>query len=132
MGGVDTSVITTAAPLLVIACVGVALLLRAKKSSSMRSLAVAWPHTMGTVLSASVQVSHQGTSRHESPLVLYAYQVNGQVFQGHRVRVGDEMGRVRVAGGASSASSTIARYPAGASVIVYYDPTNPANSALER
>jgi hypothetical protein len=48
------------------------------------------------------------------------------------VRVGDEFGRIRVAGTDSSASHTVARYPAGASVIVYYDPTNPANCALER
>lgn len=132
MGGVDTSIITTVAPLLVLAGLGVALLLRARRSSTVPSLAGSWPHTMGTVLSATLQVSHQGNSRQENPLVLYAYQVNGQVFQGHRVRVGDEMGRVRVAGAPSSASSTIARYPAGASVIVYYDPSNPANSALER
>ena len=132
MGVVNSSVVTTVAPLLVIAGVGAVLFLRARKSTAVRSLAGGWPHTMGTVLSATLQVSTQGKARHEAPLVLYAYQVNGQVFQGDRVRVGDDLGRVRVAGVASSASSTIARYPAGASVIVYYDPTNPANSALER
>ncbi|MGB8858486.1 MAG: DUF3592 domain-containing protein [Ilumatobacteraceae bacterium] len=120
------------APLLVLAGLAVHLLMRSRRSASARSMAVGWPHTMGTVLSATVQVSHHGTSRQESPLVLYAYQVNGQVFQGHRVRVGDELGRVRVAGTDSSASNTVARYPSGASVIVYYDPSNPANSALER
>ena len=64
--------------------------------------------------------------------MLYAYQVNGEVFQGHRVRVGDEFGRTRVAGAESSASHTVARYASGTSVIVYYDPTNPSCSALER
>ncbi|MDO8362868.1 MAG: DUF3592 domain-containing protein [Actinomycetota bacterium] len=130
--GIDTSTITVVAPLVVLALVGVSLLLRTQKSSSARSVASDWPHTMGTVLSASVQVSHSGNSRHETPLVLYAYQVNGQLFQGHRVRVGDEYGRVRVAGTDSSASNTVARYQAGASVVVFYDPSNPSNSALER
>jgi hypothetical protein len=132
MGGVDTSIITRVVPLLVLAGVAVWLIVRVRRSASTRSLAVAWPHTKGTVLSATVQVSHNGTSRHESPLVLYAYQVNGQVFQGHRVRFGDEYGRIAVGGTETSASNTVARYPSGASVIVYYDPSNPANSALER
>lgn len=132
MGGFDTSIIVTVTPLLVAAVVGIFIALRLRKGSAARSLANSWPHTMGTVLSATVQVSHHANSRQESPLVLYAYQVHGQVFQGSRVRVGDEFGRVRTAGTESSASNTVARYPAGASVIVYYDPTNPASSALER
>lgn len=132
MGGFDTSIIFTLTPLLVAACVGVWIAMRLRKGSSARSLAVSWPHTMGTVISATVQVSHHANSRQEAPLVLYAYQVQGEVFQGSRVRVGDEFGRVRTAGTESSASNTVARYPAGACVIVYYDPTNPANSALER
>jgi hypothetical protein len=132
MGGVDTSIITTVAPLLVLAGLAVWVVVRMRRSASTRSLAVAWPHTKGTVLSATVQVSQHGNSRHESPLVLYAYQVNGQVFQGHRVRFGDEYGRTGIAGTETSASNTVARYPSGASVVVYYDPSNPANSALER
>ena len=132
MGGFDTSIITIVAPLLVIAAVGGYVVSRTRKSSSTRSLAIGWPHTKGTVLSATVQVSHHGNSRQEAPLVLYAYQVNGQVFQGHRVRVGDGFGRTRVAGTESSAANTVARYPSGAPVTVYYDPTNPSCSALER
>jgi hypothetical protein len=132
MGGVDTSIITTVVPLLALAGLAVWLVVRARRSSSTRSLAGAWPQTKGTVLSATVQVSHHGSSRHESPLVLYAYQVNGQVFQGQRVRFGDEYGRIAVGGTETSASNTVARYPSGASVVVYYDPANPANSALER
>jgi hypothetical protein len=81
-----------------------------------------WPHTMGTVLSSTLQVSRAGAVRVENPLVYYAYQVNGQVFQGRRVRA---------AGAPPDGSSTVARYPAGASVIVYYDPDDPSISALE-
>jgi hypothetical protein len=130
--GVDTSTLTVAAPLAVVGAVAASVGLRARRARSVRSLAARWPLTRGTVLSATVQVSHQGRSRHETPLVLYTYQVNGQVFQGRQVRAGDEFGRVRVNGAASSASHTVARYPAGSCVEVYYDPANPANSALER
>ncbi len=131
MTGIDTSTITWVAPVLVLAAIGMSLVSRQRRQGTVRSLASGWPRTVGTVLSSSVQVSRSGNSRHETPLVLYTYQVNGAVFQGRQVRVGDEFGRIRVAGGSSSASNTVARYPAGASVAVYYDPANPANSALE-
>ncbi len=122
MGAIDTSTITVVAPLLIVGLVGASLLVRARRATSIRSVASQWPRTMGTVLSSTVQVGHGGGSRNEQPLVYYAYQVNGEVFQGHRVRVG------RIP---SSASSTIARYPAGSPVVVYYDPSDPRNSALE-
>ncbi len=132
MGGLDTGIITVVAPLLVIAGLGGCVVSLMRQSSSAGSLSTGWEHTKGTVLSATVQVSPNGNLRQEAPLVLYAYQVNGQVFQGHRVRAGDAFGRTRVVGTESSASNTVARYPSGAPVIVYYDPTNPSCSALER
>ena len=132
MGGFDTSIVATALPVAVLASLGAFFAARLRKNSTSRSLAVAWPQTMGTVLSATVQVAQRGNTRQEAPLVLYAYQVDGQVFQGHRVRVADEPGRARLSDADSSASNTVARYPSGAPVVVYYDPTNPANSALER
>jgi len=131
MGGFATNIIVTVSPLLIVAVALVATRVR-RIASSGRSTALSWPHTTGTVLSASLQVSQQGSGRQELPLVFYAYQVNGQVFRGNRVRVGDELGRNRSAGTDNSASSTVARYPAGAPVIVYYDPTDPSCSALER
>ena len=132
MGGFDTSILATALPGAVLASVGSFFSARRRRGSPSRSLAVAWPQTMGTVLSATVQVAQRGNTRQEAPLVLYAYQVDGQVFQGHRVRASNETGRVRLVDADSSASNTVARYPSGAPVVVYYDPTNPANSALER
>ena len=132
MGGFDTSILATALPVAVTAGVCAFFSARFRKASTSRSLAVTWPQTMGTVLSATVQVAQRGTTRQEAPIVLYAYQVDGQVFQGHRVRASDDPGRARLADADRSASNTVARYPSGAPVVVYYDPTNPANSALER
>lgn len=132
MGGVDTEVLATALPAVVLASVGAFFTARFRKNATPRSMAGAWPHTMGTVLSATVQVAQRGTTRQEAPIVLYAYQVDGQLFQGHRVRASDDPGRARLADADSSATNTVARYPSGAAVVVYYDPENPANSALER
>lgn len=132
MGGFDTSILTTVLPVAVLASMGAFFTARFRKNSTSRSLAMAWPQTMGTVLSATVQVVQRGSTRQEAPLVLYAYQVDGQVFQGHRVRASTESGRARLVDADSRASNTVARYPSGAPVVVYYDPMNPANSALER
>jgi hypothetical protein len=120
MGAFTASTVTLVTPLLVVMVVGAALLVHARRPSSPGSSP--WARTMGTVLSATVQVGTAGSSRSELPLVFYAYQVNGEVFQGHRVRR---------ANGVCNASTTIARYPAGSSVVVWYDPSDPANSALE-
>lgn len=81
-----------------------------------------WPSTTGTVLSASVQVGTSGDHRTEQPLVYYAYQVNGQLFQGHRLRF---------SGSPLQAAAVVDRCSAGSAVIVFYDPGNPANSTLE-
>lgn len=132
MGGFDTSSLATVLPAAVLASVGAFFTALFRKGSTTRSLAVAWPQTMGTVLSATVQVAQRGNMRQEAPLVLYAYQVDGQVFQGHRVRASNDSGRIRLVDADCSASNTVARYPSGAPVVVYYDPMNPANSALER
>jgi hypothetical protein len=77
---------------------------------------------MGTVLSSTVQVSNNGVGRVDSPLVLYAFQVGEQRFQGDRVTAN---------GRAPDAAEVVARYPTGANVVVYYDPADPAQSALE-
>lgn len=74
-------------------------------------------HTSGTVISSTVQVPAQ------VPLVIYSYSVDGEVFRCQRVRSADE--------GGDSAAATVARYPAGASVVVYYDPRNPSDALLE-
>jgi len=81
-----------------------------------------WLRTQGTVLSSTVQVRQQGAARLEVPLVLYAYQVDGQKFQGERIRC---------TGHRASRDAT-KRYPAGSRVDVYYDPRDPSVCALER
>lgn len=77
--------------------------------------------THGTVISSTVQVPSR------VPLVLYTYCVDGTTFRGNRVN--DEARWSRRRG--RDAEATVARYPAGAPVVVYYDPDNPAESILE-
>ncbi len=124
IGGLDTTTVSLiafcVAPVVIVLVVSSRVMRRRSRAS--RPLAADWPHTSGTVLSATVQVNRQGAGRPETPIVLYAYQVDGRFFQGSRVKLR----------GIAEASAALARYPAGACVTVYYDPADPAHSALER
>lgn len=102
-----------------------------------------WSQTTGTiVMSAASAGGRPGGRRgsgpmttravrakHKSPEVVYAYSVGGHVYQGTRIRV-EGSGRSVVPG--TGGLATIERYPAGATVTVYYDPANPWDAALER
>lgn len=127
--GVITAICTTCLPVLIIGGLGVFLLRRAGQSNAARQAAQAWSSTTGNVLMSTIQVRRSGRSRSEIPVVVYQYEVRGQMYQGQVIRAGDQYGTIRVMG---QAQATVARYPVGMSVTVYYDPANPANAALER
>jgi hypothetical protein len=116
-------------PILILAGLGVFLYRQSRRAGAMRTAAQDWSQTQGTVLASTIQVRRTGRSRSEIPVVLYQYEVGGKMFQGKTIRVGEGYFNVRVAG---QAQAIVARYPAGARATVYYDPANPAASALER
>jgi hypothetical protein len=85
-----------------------------------------WPSTMGTVVSSEIELrsdSDSGTT--EYPAVTYSYQVNGQAYQNEKLAPGPEIG-------GSGARKVVAKYPAGAQVMVFYDPQKPSDAVLER
>ena len=94
--------------------------------------AVDWPLAPGTVTSSQ-------TARRWSfgggvwmaglwyvPDISYRYDVDGQKFSGRHVFLSDT-GFAKL----GNAREVIARYPRGAEVAVYYDPTNPKFACLE-
>lgn len=85
-----------------------------------------WPSTMGTV-NASYLERRRSSSRSGSthyPVVQYSYQVGGQPYQGRKIAPGPEVG-------GTGAGKVVARYPAGAQVMVFYNPENPSEAVLE-
>jgi len=102
---------------------------RSQQGKATKEAAQAWSSAMGTVLSSSVESRRSGNSTSTYPVVIYQYQVNGQVHQGQTIKAGEQFFSVRVIG---EAQATSARYPVGAQVMVYYNPANPKESALER
>ena len=116
-------------PILAFIGFGIFMYRRSQKAKAAKESAQTWTGTMGTVLTSNVQIRRTGTSRSEFPVVVYQYQVNGQVYQGKTIKAGEQFFSVRIIG---EAQATAARYPAGAQVMVYYNPANPKESALER
>lgn len=85
-----------------------------------------WPSTMGTVINSFLEArsdSEGGTTNY--PVVQYTYQVGGQTYQSSKRAPGMEVG-------GTGAGSVVARYPAGAQVMVFYDPQKPSDAVLER
>ncbi|MBC7875760.1 MAG: DUF3592 domain-containing protein [Anaerolineales bacterium] len=116
-------------PILILGGVGYFIYKKSQQSSAAKQIAQTWPSTTGRVLMSSVQSgsgSHSGSSY---PVVVYQYEVHGKTYQSQTIKAGEKYLSVRISG---QAQATVARYPIGLSVPVYYNPANPADSALER
>jgi hypothetical protein len=85
-----------------------------------------WASTMGTVSNSYLQRrrSSKGGSVNY-PVVQYSYQAGGQPYHGSKIAPG-------MAVGGTGAGRVVQRYPAGAQVMVFYDPQNPSDAVLER
>ena len=85
-----------------------------------------WPSTMGTVNTSYLErrSSSEGGSTNY-PVVQYSYLIGGQGYQSTKLAPGPEVG-------GTGAGKVVERYPAGAQVMVFYNPQNPSEAVLER
>ena len=58
-------------------------------------------------------------------MIVYEFTVAGRKYQGSRVSIGEDLGNFEVA-------ETLAKYPKGKAVTVFYNPRKPAEAVLER
>ena len=123
------AICATVLPIAVLVGLGIFLYRRSKMRDVAKATAQSWSSTMGVVTMSTIQIRRTSRSRSEVPVVGYQYQVNGQAYTGGTIKAGEQYFNVRLYG---DAQKTIARYPVGAQVMVYYNPANPAESALER
>jgi len=105
------------------------------KSLQVRA-AMDWLSTPGRVLTSESQVreirvidrSREDGYRMEPrnfANIVYEYSVHGQALTSNGISIGDDRGDFGIA-------ETIARYPVGAAVVVYYNPRHPDEAVLER
>lgn len=127
--GILGGLCATILPIIILVGLGIFLYRRSQQGSAAKQAAQSWPSTMGTVLMSSVQSKHTGKSHSIYPVVVYQYTVNGKGYQSQTIKAGEQFFNVRIIG---QAQETVSRYPIGAQVLVYYNPANPQESALER
>ncbi len=95
-----------------------------------------WPSTPGKVVVSSCGGA-QGQGDRQRPRerarfeernfanIVYEYSVSGNKLRNNRVSIGEDLGNFEVA-------ETIAKYPVGSIVTVYYNPRHPREAVLER
>jgi hypothetical protein len=95
-----------------------------------------WPQATGkVVVSTSIvrkvktfdhnRAGGRGEEERNFAHVVYEYTVGGERLRNDRVSIGEDLGNFEVA-------ETIARYPVGKIVTVYYNPRTPKDAVLER
>jgi hypothetical protein len=95
-----------------------------------------WPSTPGKVVVSNSQVreirvidrNREDGFRLEPrnfANIVYEYSVSGEMLSNNRIGIDDDRGDFRIA-------ETIARYPVGAAVTVYYNSRHPRDAVLER
>jgi hypothetical protein len=124
--GVAGVICSVLLPLLIIGGTGYFIYKRSQQGTTYRQAAQAWRSTTGTILMSSVQTIHSGNSY---PVIVYQYEINGKQYQSQTIKAGEQFLNIRIAG---QAQEIVNRYPIGTTVPVYYNPDNPAESALER
>lgn len=91
-----------------------------------------WPTTTGRVLesrvlhSSGTQFGSRGGRMYEA-YVKYAYEALGQTFESSRVAFGSVS-----TSWSSPAERTVAQYPAGSQVQVFFDPDHPSEAVLQQ
>lgn len=92
-----------------------------------------WPKAQGRVVVStsearsvkSMDAKSNDTERRTFAKIVYEFTVAGRKYRGDRVSIGEDLGNFQVA-------ETIAKYPRGKEVTVYYNPVNPTQAVLER
>ncbi len=85
-----------------------------------------WPSAEGRIVSAEAEtVARDKSKRTYAPSVTYTFSVEGRQFNGSRVTLVP-----RNSINLASVQATLANYPVGGTVSVFYDPRDPANCVL--
>lgn len=93
-----------------------------------------WPTAAGTIVTSKVEsfkALSGGSGGTKTPVtmfraaVVYKYEAEGRTYQSSQVR------REKISGAEQGAEAAAAKYPAGSSVTVYYNPKNAADAVLE-
>ncbi len=121
-------------PLLMLGVIVVAAVYKYMEVNSAKS----WRSAPGVVIRSDVQTRNVklmsdiqradgsgATEARNFANVVYEYELFGKKLRNNRVSIGEDLGNFEV-------EETLARYPVGTRVTVYYNPRNPKQAVLER
>ncbi len=94
-------------------------------SVALQTGSASWPTAQGTITRSEVETVGANKNTRYRPLVAYTYSVEGQPHEGDKHRVSSWSG-----GELEAAEAMVARYPVGASIPVYYRPSEPSTAVL--
>ena len=110
--------------------VGIYLIYSGLRNLRLSAASDTWPITGGTVLASDVVIhvssGKGGKTTYYTPQVRYAYKVGGIEHESDVIRFGDLERKRR-----ALADEMVAKYPAGSTVAVRYDPQSPERATLE-
>lgn len=109
-----------------VAFLGLALLVKATRDRIKSNRARSWPTAQGKVLDSRLREVHDADGKTWEVYILYEYLVNGESYRSDVWRL--QAGSSSFTG---AAQKTIARYPIGSTVTVYFNPEAPADAMLE-
>jgi hypothetical protein len=111
-----------------LAAIGVAILVATQMQVRVEEQSFDWRSTTGTVRASEVIERPTPTRRLVTfePRVTYGYRVGETEYESDRIGFGDHFVTSR-----ADAEAIVARYPAGATVEVFYDPERPRAAVLE-
>lgn len=89
-----------------------------------------WSSTIGKITKSSIQreASYESSNTLYFPEVEYLYEFLGTEYTGNRITFGGSTGNSN----RKKSEETLAKYPVGKSIPIYYDPNNPQDSVLIR
>jgi hypothetical protein len=111
---------------ILIAALGVWLCVHGKRVLDEAQASSRWPAVPGKVTACNLTTSHGRNGTTYAAHVAYAYTVGGRELTGSTVWFGDEDTRDR-----DEAQKTLAQFPVGKEVRVFYRPEQPETAVLE-
>ncbi|MBT3337168.1 MAG: DUF3592 domain-containing protein [Anaerolineae bacterium] len=89
-----------------------------------------WSSTVGRITKSLMrrETSYESSNTLYYPEVEYTYEFLGTEYTGDRITFGGSTGNSN----RNKSEETLAKYPVGENITVYYDPNNPEDAALER
>ncbi len=128
LGGTTLAYICGGIIALFIGGLGIFLIIHSQRSKRKAMQSQSWPVVKGIITETNVRSHEHDETVRYVPVVRYAYEVNGQRYEGKKIAFGSEMEFPS----RHKAEDYLAEYPVDAEVSVFYNPDAPSEAVLKQ